>query len=1138
MMAGHHKMGSCYAARRSARRLVGRLAAVAAPLLLVTVWLPAVAGASTRPAAPHDQPSSSSGGVIYDVAVNGGSPTCAQAAGGAQSFSTIAAALQCAQGDGTTPSSPDQIWVGAGTYHESYDQINADVNIYGANNTVVTGGGAPIFDIGASDVTFSGFTIEDGAANSWNFYSGGAITEDQGALTATYMTFLDNTSPSGVGGAVYLGGGQGSLSYDTFTGNSSPDGGAIALSGTTAGSTVISHNTFTSNSALDGGAIFSDNSSSFTSTGNTFSGNLANYSPGTTEGGAVYSYSMTSTNDTFSGNSADDGGAVYTPAGTNDLSSDTLSDNSASAGGGAIYNLGGADLLSDTFTANSAQTGSAIDSQDGVVSVYNSTLSGNDSSYSQGAIWDGAQSYYQDTYLYAGFDTIAGNTGGGLEVNDPQPASVSDTILAQNSGGDCGATSANFADGGYNVADDTTCPFSGGSGSVGGSSSINLGPLQANGGPTETIAIGPGSSAFELVPTAKCNPEASKQPSDQRGLPRPGVVGQNCDAGAFEFQPLAITSADATTFSSGNAGSFTVTTSGDGGTPSLNESGGLPSGVSFQDNGNGTANLSGTPDAGTAGTYPITITASNAQSPPANQSFTLTVNPGPGSSFYVGPGGTAATCAAATDSATPFSTISAALACTTSGGTTPSQPDTVYIAAGTYDETDTIAADVNLVGAGASTAVIDGTGSGTVLTIDDGLTVNISGLTVENGSGNPAGGILFPSGTLTLTNDTFSGNQGYFAGAIDEYAAGQLTATGDTFTGNSGADGGAIFTRGTTTTLTDDTFYGNSGTNGGALAVGGGTVTATDDTFAGNSASSAGAAIYNSGFGGGETGQVTIADSVLADSTAGQDCSGSVTDGGYNVDDDGSCQLSSSTGSLSDNPNIGLGPLQYNGGTTETAAIGTNSSAFELVPPANCTVATDQRGDPRPGVSGQNCDAGAYEYQAAAQTISWPGEPTAGRVGQKRTLSATGGGSGNPVVFSIDATSGKGACYVSGPDGTALRLTAGGTCVIDANQAGGNGYLPAPQVQDSFKVIRIAQTITFTSTPPKPALVNQTYDVTATGGASGEPVVFSSGTPSVCTVSGSTVSLVAVGTCVVVARQAGDAQYAPAMKKQGFYVKS
>ena len=48
--------------------------------------------------------------------------------------------------------------------------------------------------------------------------------------------------------------------------------------------------------------------------------------------------------------------------------------------------------------------------------------------------------------------------------------------------------------------------------------------------------------------------------------------------------------------------------------------------MSFVDNGNGTAKLSGTPAASTGGSYPLTITASNGNSPNASQSFTLTVN--------------------------------------------------------------------------------------------------------------------------------------------------------------------------------------------------------------------------------------------------------------------------------------------------------------------------------------------------------------------------------------------------------------------------------------------------------------------------------------------------------------------------------
>jgi hypothetical protein len=90
-------------------------------------------------------------------------------------------------------------------------------------------------------------------------------------------------------------------------------------------------------------------------------------------------------------------------------------------------------------------------------------------------------------------------------------------------------------------------------------------------------------------------------------------------------QAPAITSADNTTFTVGSAGSFTVTSAGYP-TPSVCETGTLPSGVTFHKNGNGTATLSGTPAAGSGGTYVVTITASNGVGSEATQKFTLTVD--------------------------------------------------------------------------------------------------------------------------------------------------------------------------------------------------------------------------------------------------------------------------------------------------------------------------------------------------------------------------------------------------------------------------------------------------------------------------------------------------------------------------------
>ncbi len=90
-------------------------------------------------------------------------------------------------------------------------------------------------------------------------------------------------------------------------------------------------------------------------------------------------------------------------------------------------------------------------------------------------------------------------------------------------------------------------------------------------------------------------------------------------------QAPAITSANSTTFTVGVAGTFTVTATGSP-APTLSETGALPSGVTFTA---ATGVLSGTPAAGTAGSYPISFTATNGVTPNATQNFTLTVNQAP-----------------------------------------------------------------------------------------------------------------------------------------------------------------------------------------------------------------------------------------------------------------------------------------------------------------------------------------------------------------------------------------------------------------------------------------------------------------------------------------------------------------------------
>ena len=105
------------------------------------------------------------------------------------------------------------------------------------------------------------------------------------------------------------------------------------------------------------------------------------------------------------------------------------------------------------------------------------------------------------------------------------------------------------------------------------------------------------------------------------------VSSGNADEPVTVTQAPAITSAASAWFSDGQPGSFTVTTTGSP-TASVSDGGAsLPAGVTFVNNGNGTATLSGTPAVGISGTYRFTITASNGASPDATQRFTLTVGP-------------------------------------------------------------------------------------------------------------------------------------------------------------------------------------------------------------------------------------------------------------------------------------------------------------------------------------------------------------------------------------------------------------------------------------------------------------------------------------------------------------------------------
>jgi hypothetical protein len=169
------------------------------------------------------------------------------------------------------------------------------------------------------------------------------------------------------------------------------------------------------------------------------------------------------------------------------------------------------------------------------------------------------------------------------------------------------------------------------------------------------------------------------------------------------------------------------------------------------------------------------------------------------------------------------------------------------------------------------------------------------------------------------------------------------------------------------------------------------------------------------------------------------------------------------------------------------------------------------------------------------QTISFSSTPPASAVVGITTYTvAATATSGLPVVFSADPSSAS-VCTVSG---STINAVGAGTCIIDANQFGDGSHDAAPEVQQSFTVGAGApslsvQSIHFSSTAPGGAVVGSTYTIAAAA-SSGLPVAVTADASSagVCTVSGSTVSLVGTGTCTVDADQPGNGSYLPAPQVQ------
>jgi CSLREA domain-containing protein len=361
---------------------------------------------------------------------------------------------------------------------------SASLNLSAANYVVTT---AADDESTAADCTLQSSTItgtdshctlrdallasaNGGAGNIW-FDSTAFATAQTITLTSGTLTIPSNTTITGAtaGSAATLrnlatvSGGGSSSNFSVFTVNPGVTGAVI-------------HNLTIANghTSTQGGGI--DDAGSLTVTGSTFLNNYAAGYQGTGNGGgAIYvdSGSLTVSNSTFNGNTSAPGGAMSIGSGTVTIEQSTFSGNSAVDGkaGGAIFINSGA-----------------------ILTIANSTFSGN-------------------------------SAPGGDAVFNYGTLTATNTIMAGNTGGDCGSGGGG-------------CPANGVNGNVVGGTTIAFAPLGNYGGSTQTLIPLPGNPAICAGLPANIPNGVT---TDQRGFPRtnasyPGYSGgAPCvDAGAVQ----------------------------------------------------------------------------------------------------------------------------------------------------------------------------------------------------------------------------------------------------------------------------------------------------------------------------------------------------------------------------------------------------------------------------------------------------------------------------------------------------------------------------------------------------------------------------------------------------------------------------
>ena len=457
--------------------------------------------------------------------VRAAGPSCLVDTGGSGDYTLIQSALD--------DSGCVTITVTAGTYLENvtFDRDD-DVTLTGAGagSTIIDGSGSgDVVEVSANSVvTISNITIQNGER-------GVLVDSIESNLIMDNVEIINNT---------LLGG----------------DGAGIRNVGTlTLANSLVAYNVIDSTRTSDsGGGIYNQRR-----VGDIIGGEVSiqastilSNSAGAASGGGVYSFNgvVTTTNSRIVGNTAGTGGGgIYSNEDTLTVVDTTIADNHVGYLGGGIQS-GDSEVrvTRSTISGNIADNsqGGGFFNATGPAELLNVTVSGNSAAGGAGGIHNGG---FGSTIIMTN-TTIASNTvsfgSGGINTSSTATTTLNHVILAHNQPTNCGGALYTISND-HNIQDTDDCATS----FSGANDLLNtdplLAPLADYGGKTETHALNSGSPAIDAGSNADCPNQ------DQRSIPRPfngdNSGGAQCDIGAYEYTPPALSISDVT-LTEGNSG--------------------------------------------------------------------------------------------------------------------------------------------------------------------------------------------------------------------------------------------------------------------------------------------------------------------------------------------------------------------------------------------------------------------------------------------------------------------------------------------------------------------------------------------------------------------------------------------------------